>query len=117
MSIWTRRFYGMAKAMDVTRIIVDGARACAQTRYELEPPGGRSFESHVAEVLEVSGGRITAPGIYFDSAPLRSLRLLWSTRPAGGSVAGSVRMPGNRTVRKVAARDDRSYILTIDRPI
>lgn len=64
-----RRFYGMAKSMEVTQIIVDGALACVQTRYELEPPSGRSFESHVAEVFEVGGGRITALGIYFDSAP------------------------------------------------
>lgn len=64
-----RRFYGMVKAMEVERVIVDGDQACALTRYELRPPIGPTFESHIAEVFEVSNGKIQSYGIHFDSAP------------------------------------------------
>jgi limonene-1,2-epoxide hydrolase len=64
-----RRFYSMMKALEIDAILVDGDRACALTRYDLQPPGGDVFESHVAEVFEVAGGKITRFGIYFDSAP------------------------------------------------
>jgi ketosteroid isomerase-like protein len=64
-----RRFYAMAKALEIEGILVDGSQACALTRYELQPPGGLAFESHIAEVFEVSGGKITSLGIYFDSSP------------------------------------------------
>jgi ketosteroid isomerase-like protein len=64
-----RRFYGMVMAMEVERVIVDGDQACALTRYELRPPIGPAFESHIAEIFEVSNGKIQSFGIYFDSAP------------------------------------------------
>ncbi|HEX6925141.1 MAG TPA: nuclear transport factor 2 family protein [Longimicrobiaceae bacterium] len=64
-----RRFYSMVTALEVERIIADGKHVCALTRYELQPPGGPAFESHVAEVFEVEDGKITSLGIYFDSAP------------------------------------------------
>jgi ketosteroid isomerase-like protein len=65
----TRRFFSMIQAVELRDLIVDGAKACALTRYDLQPPGGRPFQSDVAEVLEVRDGRIAALGIYFDSAP------------------------------------------------
>jgi limonene-1,2-epoxide hydrolase len=65
----TKRFYSMINALDIKGILVEGARACVLTRYELRPPGGPAFESHVAEVFEVEDGKIKALGIYFDSAP------------------------------------------------
>ena len=64
-----RRFYGMVKAMEVERVIAEGDQACALTRYELQPPNGPAFESHIAEVFEVSDGKIQSFGIYFDTAP------------------------------------------------
>lgn len=64
-----RRFYGMVKAMEVERVIAEGDEACALTRYELQPPNGPAFESHIAEVFEVIDGKIQSFGIYFDSAP------------------------------------------------
>lgn len=64
-----RRFYAMVKALEIKSIIVDRHQACALTRYELQPPGGLAFESHIAEVFEVSDGKIRSFGIYFDSAP------------------------------------------------
>ena len=64
-----RRFYAMVKAMEIESVIVDGEHACALIRYELQPPGGSAFESHIAEVFEVSDGKIQSFGIYFDSAP------------------------------------------------
>jgi len=64
-----RRFYSMIKALEIQKILVDGEQACVLIRYELQPPGGSAFESHVAEVFEVQEGKIKAFGIYFDSAP------------------------------------------------
>jgi ketosteroid isomerase-like protein len=65
----TRRFYSMISALEIKGILVEGDRACALTRYELRPPAGPVFESHVAEVFEVRDGKIAAFDIYFDSAP------------------------------------------------
>ena len=65
----TRRFFSMISAVEVKELIVDGGKACALTRYELQPPGGRPFESEVAEVFGVRDGKIASLGIYFDSAP------------------------------------------------
>ena len=64
----TRRFYSMIKALEVKGVVVDGERACALTRYELQPPGGPVFESHVAEIFELREGKIQSLDIYFDSA-------------------------------------------------
>ena len=65
----TRRFYSMITAMKVKELMVDGERACALTRYELQPPGGAAFGSDVAEVFAVRDGKIRSFDIYFDSAP------------------------------------------------
>jgi ketosteroid isomerase-like protein len=65
----TRRFFSMITAAEVKDLIVDGAKACALTRYQLQPPGGPLFESHVAEVFKVGDGKISSIEIYFDSAP------------------------------------------------
>jgi ketosteroid isomerase-like protein len=64
----TKRFYSMIKSLEVKSMLVDGEKACALTRYELQPPGGSPFESHVAEVFEVRDGKIVSFDIYFDSA-------------------------------------------------
>ncbi len=63
------RFYSMMRALEIEGIVVDGDKACVLARYELQPPGGPVFESHVAEVFQVGGDKITSFGIYFDSAP------------------------------------------------
>ena len=65
----TKRFYSIIKALAVKGMVVEGERACVLTRYELQPPGAPGFESHVAEVFEVRGGKIQSLDIYFDSAP------------------------------------------------
>ena len=65
----TKRFFSMIKAVEIRSIIVEGERACALTRYDLQVPGGPSFESHVAEVFEVRDGKIKSLDIYFDSSP------------------------------------------------
>jgi len=65
----TDRFFSMITAAEVKDLIVDGDRACALTRYQLQPPGGPVFDSHVAEVFEVRDGKIVSLDIYFDSAP------------------------------------------------
>jgi ketosteroid isomerase-like protein len=65
----TKRFYSMITALEVKNLVVDGEKACALIRYELQPPGGPAFDCHVAEVFEVREGAITAFDIYFDSAP------------------------------------------------
>ena len=66
----TNGFYSMIRAMEVRELLVDGDRACATTRYELQPPnGGPSFTTDVAEVYSVRNERIASFAIYFDSAP------------------------------------------------
>jgi len=66
----TSRFFSMIVDSQVLDLIVDGEKACALTRYRLQPPGGgATFESDVAEVFSVNDGAITALTIYFDSAP------------------------------------------------
>src|SRR2546428_12166877 len=47
-----KRFYSMITALEVRDLVVEGAKACALTHYDLQPPGGPAFESDVAEVFE-----------------------------------------------------------------
>ena len=65
----TKGFYGMIVSLEVQNLLVDEDRACATTRYQLQPLVGPAFTSKVAEVFAVSGGRIRSLEIYFDSAP------------------------------------------------
>ena len=65
----TKRFYSTIKTMEVRSMMVDGDRACALTRYELQPPAGPAIQSDVAEVFGVRAGKIASFDIYFDSAP------------------------------------------------
>lgn len=65
----TKRFYSMIAALEVKDLIVEGQKACAVTHYELQPPGGPSFVSDVAEVFAVQDGKISLFDIYFDSSP------------------------------------------------
>jgi ketosteroid isomerase-like protein len=66
----TKRFYSMITSMEVRELMVDGDRACALTRYQLQPPrGGPAFLSDVAEVFGVRDGRISSLDIYFDTSP------------------------------------------------
>ncbi|MEO5797973.1 MAG: nuclear transport factor 2 family protein [Gemmatimonadales bacterium] len=64
----TKGFYSLISAVHIEGMVVEGERACVLTRYDLQPPGGATFESHVAEVFEVRNGKIEAFNIYFDSA-------------------------------------------------
>lgn len=64
----TQRFFSMISSLEVKNLIVDGANACALTRYELRPSGGPAFHSDVAEVFVVRDGEIASLDIYFDSA-------------------------------------------------
>jgi ketosteroid isomerase-like protein len=65
----TRGFYGMIVSLEVKSLLVDEDRACATTRYQLQPPVGPAFTSDVAEVFAVRDGKIRSFDIYFDSAP------------------------------------------------
>jgi len=65
----TKGFYSMIRAVEVKDLIVEAARACALTRYELQPPSGPPFSCDVAEVFGVRDGAIVSFDIYFDSAP------------------------------------------------
>lgn len=66
----TGGFYSMIRGFQVRDLMVDGDRAVALTRYELQPPNGKArFSTDVAEIYTVRGDRIASFGIYFDSAP------------------------------------------------
>lgn len=63
-------FYSMIRSVELRELIVDGERACALTRYQLQPPnGGPAFSSDVAEILMVRNDQIVSLEIYFDTAP------------------------------------------------
>ena len=65
----TKRFFSMITAVELRDMIVEGDKTCALTRYVLQGTGGRTFDSHVAEVFTVRNGKISSLEIYFDSAP------------------------------------------------
>jgi len=66
----TRRFYGSVAGFELCDLIVEGNRACAVSRYTVQPPtGAPSFESHVAEIFTVHDGKIETFAICFDTAP------------------------------------------------
>jgi ketosteroid isomerase-like protein len=65
----TKRFYGGIVAFEVRDLIIDGDKACALTRYQLQRPEAPAFQSDVAEIFRVRDGKIASFDIYFDSAP------------------------------------------------
>jgi ketosteroid isomerase-like protein len=67
----TKRFYSTIRGVEVRQLLVDGTRAVALTRYQIQQPGKPLFTSDVAEVFSVTGGKIDSLGIYFDTAPYR----------------------------------------------
>jgi ketosteroid isomerase-like protein len=65
----TKRFYSTIASVEVKDLLVEGDKACALTRYELQPPQGPAFRCDVAEVFRVRDGKIASFDIYFDTAP------------------------------------------------
>jgi len=65
----TRRFYSMIAGLEITSLITEGDRACALTRYKLQPPQGSPFSTEVAEIFKVVDEKITSLDIYFDTSP------------------------------------------------
>jgi hypothetical protein len=65
----TKGFYSMIESLELRRLIVEGNRACALTRYLLQPPVGEPFRCDVAELFTVKEHVIDSFEIYFDSAP------------------------------------------------
>ena len=54
----TQRFFSMVRSVAVKDLLLDGKKACALTRYDLQSPKGNAFHSDVAEILTVENGRI-----------------------------------------------------------
>lgn len=65
----TKRFYSTFASVQLRDLMIDGEKACALTRYELQPPNGDRFISDVAELFAVKNGKIDSFAIYFDTAP------------------------------------------------
>jgi ketosteroid isomerase-like protein len=65
----TRRFYSTIATTKVKDVLVDGAKACALTHYDLQAPGRPAFGTDVAEVFQVRAGKIASFDIYFDATP------------------------------------------------
>lgn len=59
----------MVVLVEVRDLLVEELRACALTRYELQPPNENAFTSDVAEIFTVGNDRIESFSIYFDSSP------------------------------------------------
>jgi hypothetical protein len=68
----TKGFYNMIEQVEVRDLIIEGNKACALTRYRLQPPAGGPFTSDVAEFFTVTGDRIDSFSICFDTAPYPS---------------------------------------------
>ena len=64
----TRRFFSMVMSVELRDLVIEGAKACALTRYQLQSPSGK-FQSDVAELFTVKNGKIDTFAIYFDTAP------------------------------------------------
>ena len=64
----TKRLYSTIQSFELRGLIVEGANACALTRYQLKGPAG-TFQSDVAEIFTVRDAKIATLGIYFDTAP------------------------------------------------
>ena len=65
----TRRFYSSIMRVDVRELLIDGDRACALTRYIIQPVNGApTFESDVAELFTVRDDQIRTLTICFDTA-------------------------------------------------
>lgn len=65
----TKRFFSMITSLETKDIVIEGEKACALTRYELQSPDGVAFESHVAEMFQVREGKIASLANCFDRAP------------------------------------------------
>lgn len=65
----TKPFYASIVSFEVRDLLIDGDKAAALTRYQLQRPGIAAFTSDVAELFTVKNGKIASFGIYFDSAP------------------------------------------------
>ena len=56
----TQRFYGSIRKAELRQLLVEGDRACALTRYEIQPANGApAFTSDVAEFFTVRSGKIS----------------------------------------------------------
>jgi ketosteroid isomerase-like protein len=65
----TKPFYSGIIDFELRDLLVEGDKACALTRYQLQRPNLPAFQSDVAEIFQVRNGKIVAFDIYFDSAP------------------------------------------------
>ena len=65
----TKRFYSTIATTKVKSVLVDGTNACALTHYDLQAPGMPAISTDVAEVFQVTDGKIAAFDIYFDATP------------------------------------------------
>jgi ketosteroid isomerase-like protein len=65
----TKLFFQMVKSIEVKELLIDGEKACALTRYDLQSPKGNTLSCDVAEIFTVKNGEIDSFTIYFDTAP------------------------------------------------
>jgi ketosteroid isomerase-like protein len=64
----TNRFKQVARSVEVNDLIVDGDKACAITRYQLQSPKGNRSLCDTMEVFSVRDGKIQSSRICFDTA-------------------------------------------------
>ena len=65
----TKRFYSSIQSFEVRDLLVEGARGCALTGYQLRSPNGTLFQSDVAELFTVRNAQIEALASSVDTAP------------------------------------------------
>jgi len=68
----TIRFLHVVKTVQIKELIIEGNKACVVASYDLESPGGKTATCEVAEILILTGDKISSSTIYFDTASFRS---------------------------------------------
>jgi len=63
----TKRFFQVAKSVELLQLIVDGEKACALVRYKLQGPSGKESATDIAEVMSLASGKIKSNTIFFDT--------------------------------------------------
>jgi ketosteroid isomerase-like protein len=68
-------FFKYVKSLKVKTMIIDGKRACAVVKYNLESPKGDRLSCDVAEVWEMKDGKLDSLAMYFDTVAFHKFTL------------------------------------------
>jgi hypothetical protein len=76
----TKRFCSMITSLEVRDLVVEGHRACARTRYELQPPGVLPSRATSPRCLEYETARSVRSTSTLTARPFPNERHRWACR-------------------------------------